>query len=56
MGGAPVRLTGYDALYDSTGEAAEGPGVLLEAVIGGVGALIVLVFVFGSALALRAAR
>ncbi|HEV2815454.1 MAG TPA: MMPL family transporter [Solirubrobacteraceae bacterium] len=51
VAGAPVRVTGYDALYDSSGEAAEGPGVLLEALIGGVGALIVLAFVFGSLLA-----
>jgi putative drug exporter of the RND superfamily len=50
--GAPVRVTGYDALFDSSGEADDGPGVLLEAVIGGAGALIVLVFVFGSFLAL----
>ena len=52
VGGAPVRVTGYDALYDSSGDADEGPGVLLEAAIGGFGALIVLVFVFGSFLAL----
>ena len=52
VAGAPVRVTGYDALYDSTGEADEGPGVLLEAVLGGTGALIVLAFVFGSWLAL----
>jgi len=51
VAGAPVKLTGYDALVDSSGDA-EGPGVLVEAVIGGVGALFVLVFVFGSALAL----
>jgi RND superfamily putative drug exporter len=51
VGGAPVRLTGYDALNDSSGAGDDGPGVLLEAVIGGVGALIVLLFVFGSALA-----
>ncbi|MDQ4049844.1 MAG: MMPL family transporter, partial [Actinomycetota bacterium] len=51
VAGAPVRLTGYDALYDATGNADEGPGVLLEAVIGGVGALVVLAFVFGSWLA-----
>ena len=51
VGGAPVKVTGYDALYDSTGEADSGTGVLLEAVIGGVGALIVLAFVFGSWLA-----
>jgi len=52
VAGAPVLVTGYDALFDSTGEGAEGPGVLLEALIGGVGALLVLVFVFGSWLAL----
>jgi RND superfamily putative drug exporter len=52
VGGAPVHLTGFDALQDSTGSGGDGPGVLLEAVIGGVGALIVLLFVFGSALAL----
>ena len=50
--GAPVRVTGYDALFDSSGDADNGPGVLLEALIGGVGALIVLIFVFGSFLAL----
>ena len=52
VAGQPVRLTGYDALFDSTGESAEGPGVLIEALIGGVGALFVLIFVFGSFLAL----
>jgi putative drug exporter of the RND superfamily len=50
--GAPVRVTGYDALTDSSGAGDDGPGVLLEAVIGGIGALIVLIFVFGSFLAL----
>jgi putative drug exporter of the RND superfamily len=50
--GAPVRVTGYDALFDSSGEADDGPGVLLEALLGGAGALVVLIFVFGSALAL----
>jgi RND superfamily putative drug exporter len=52
VSGAPVRLTGYDALSDSSGQGSDGPGVFLEALIGGVGALVVLVFVFGSALAL----
>ena len=52
VAGGDVRVTGYDALFDSSGEADDGPGVLLEAVIGGVGALLVLIFVFGSALAL----
>jgi RND superfamily putative drug exporter len=52
VAGAPVRLTGFDALFDSSGTGDDGPGVLLEALFGGVGALVVLVFVFGSALAL----
>ena len=52
VAGAPVKLTGYDALVEASGEDTQGTGVLLEALIGGVGALIVLVFVFGSALAL----
>jgi RND superfamily putative drug exporter len=51
VAGAPVLLTGYDALFDSSGEGAEGPGLLLEALIGGAGALLVLAFVFGSWLA-----
>jgi len=52
VGGAPVRVSGYDALVDSTGDADSGTGVLLEALIGGVGALLILIFVFGSWLAL----
>ena len=51
VAGQPVLLTGFDALFDSSGEGAEGPGLLLEAVIGGAGALLVLIFVFGSWLA-----
>jgi RND superfamily putative drug exporter len=47
-----VKITGYDALQDAAGGSTDGPGVLLEAVLGGAGALLVLVFVFGSALAL----
>jgi RND superfamily putative drug exporter len=50
IAGAPVHLTGNDALQDSSGQG-QGPGVLLEALLGGVGALIVLAFVFGSPLA-----
>jgi putative drug exporter of the RND superfamily len=50
--GGSVQVTGYDALYDSSGEGDDGPGVLIEALVGGFGALIVLIFVFGSALAL----
>ncbi len=50
VGGAPVRLTGYDALNAQSGDS-DGPGVLLEALLGGLGALVVLGFVFGSLLA-----
>jgi len=49
--GAPVHLTGYDALQQQSG-GGDGPGVFLEALIGGFGALIVLAFVFASFLAL----
>jgi RND superfamily putative drug exporter len=48
--GAPVRLTGFDALQRQSG-GGNGPGVLLEALLGGVGALAVLAFVFASFLA-----
>jgi RND superfamily putative drug exporter len=51
VAGAPVHLTGFDALAKDSGGGG-GPGVLLEAVIGGLGALLVLAFVFGSLLAI----
>ena len=51
VGGAPVRLTGFDALMEDSGADNEGPGVLIEALIGGFGALLVLTFVFASFLA-----
>jgi putative drug exporter of the RND superfamily len=51
VGGAPVHVTGYDALSVQSGGGG-GPGVLVEALLGGVGALLVLAFVFGSFLAL----
>jgi RND superfamily putative drug exporter len=50
VGGAPVHLTGFDALQDESG-SSDGPGVFLEALLGGVGALVVLAFVFASFLA-----
>jgi putative drug exporter of the RND superfamily len=50
VAGAPVRVTGFDALTEDSGDS-DGPGVLLEALIGGVGALLVLIFVFASGLA-----
>ncbi len=50
VAGAPVHLTGYDALSVQSG-GGNGPGVLVEALLGGVGALVVLAFVFASFLA-----
>jgi RND superfamily putative drug exporter len=51
VAGAPVHLTGYEVLAVQSGGGG-GPGVLLEALLGGLGALLVLAFVFGSFLAL----
>jgi putative drug exporter of the RND superfamily len=51
VAGAPVHLTGYDALSAQSG-GGNGPGVFLEALVGGVGALVVLAFVFASFLAI----
>jgi putative drug exporter of the RND superfamily len=51
VAGEPVRLSGFDALADDAGADSEGTGVLLEAVLGGAGALAVLAFVFASLLA-----
>jgi RND superfamily putative drug exporter len=50
VAGAPVHLSGYDALAGQSG-GGNGPGVLVEALVGGFGALLVLGFVFGSLLA-----
>jgi RND superfamily putative drug exporter len=51
VGGAPVHLTGFDALSVQSG-GGNGPGVLVEALLGGFGALLVLAFVFASFLAI----
>jgi putative drug exporter of the RND superfamily len=51
VAGTPVHLTGFDALQQDTG-GDDGPGVLVEALIGGAGALAVLAFVFASFLAI----
>jgi putative drug exporter of the RND superfamily len=52
VGGAPVWLTGIDALMEDSGADSEGTSVLVEALIGGFGALLVLIFVFASFLSL----
>jgi RND superfamily putative drug exporter len=50
IAGAPVRVTGIYALQNQTG-GSSGPGVFLESALGGLGALVVLAFVFASLLA-----
>jgi RND superfamily putative drug exporter len=47
--GVQVEVTGHDPLEEaSTSGNSGGPSVLLEAVIGGLGALVILLFVFGT--------
>ncbi len=45
--GVTTHLTGLEAIYQSQG-GANGPSVLVETLIGGLGALIILLFVFGT--------
>jgi RND superfamily putative drug exporter len=52
VAGAPVRLTGIDALMGDSGADSQGSSVLVESLLGGFGALLVLIFVFASFLAL----
>jgi RND superfamily putative drug exporter len=46
--GVQTHLTGLLPLYDATSGGGTGPSVLTEALIGGVGALVILMFVFGT--------
>ena len=47
--GVTVNVTGRDALDEAnTHDTSGGSGVLLEALIGGLGALVILLFVFGT--------
>jgi putative drug exporter of the RND superfamily len=47
--GITVNVTGHDPLEEaSTHGSSGGPSVLLEAVVGGLGALVILLFVFGT--------
>ena len=52
VAGQSVHLTGFDALFEDSGADSEGPGLLIEALLGGLGALAVLTFVFASFLAI----
>jgi RND superfamily putative drug exporter len=47
--GVEASLTGVDALYaEASGGQQEGPSVLVEVLIGGLGALLILLFTFGT--------
>ncbi|MDO9409610.1 MMPL family transporter [Patulibacter sp.] len=50
VGGRPLGVTGIEALSDDSGGGG-GVGLLVETLVGGLGALIVLAWVFSSALA-----
>ncbi|HEX6710038.1 MAG TPA: MMPL family transporter [Rubrobacter sp.] len=50
--GTEVRVTGLDVLASQSGGSEEEAGVLVETLVGALGALFVLAFVFGSFLAL----
>jgi RND superfamily putative drug exporter len=46
--GTQAYLTGRDALYAAASGSTTGPSILAETLIGGFGALIILLFVFGT--------
>ncbi len=45
--GVTAHLTGVDAIFQSQG-GSSGPSVLVETLLGGIGALLILLFVFGT--------
>ncbi|MHB8575512.1 MAG: MMPL family transporter, partial [Dehalococcoidia bacterium] len=51
IAGAPVQVTGIDALSNGSG-GGSGPSVLIETLFGALGALVILAVVFGSFLAI----
>src|SRR4051794_12899672 len=51
VAGSPVNITGFDPLFRDTGSDSGGTGLLLEVLLGGLGALVVLGFVFASLMA-----
>jgi RND superfamily putative drug exporter len=47
--GTTVHVTGHDPLEEASSHGGSGgPSVLLEALVGGIGALVILLFVFGT--------
>ncbi|HEY7259014.1 MAG TPA: MMPL family transporter [Gaiellales bacterium] len=51
IAGAPVHLSGIEALEASSDQGGGGLGLLAETLVGGLGALLVLAFVFASLMA-----
>ena len=52
IGGAPIHVTGQDVLALGSTGGGNGPGLLAETILGGAGALLILIFVFRSFMAL----
>ena len=50
--GASVSITGFEQIQSNGGGGGSGPSVLIETLIAGAGALAVLLFVYGSAIAI----
>jgi RND superfamily putative drug exporter len=46
--GIQVQVTGHDPLEEASSEGGGGGSILVEAVIGGLGAIVILLFVFGT--------
>src|SRR5436305_2256735 len=46
--GVQSYLTGRDAIYEASSGGGQGPSILTEALIGGIGSLVILFFVFGT--------
>src|SRR3954447_4858902 len=46
--GVQASLTGRDAIYEAFSGGGQGPSILTEALIGGLGSLVILFFVFGT--------
>jgi RND superfamily putative drug exporter len=47
-GGIQVQVTGHDPLEEASSHGSGGGNVLIEALIGGLGAIVILLFVFGT--------
>jgi RND superfamily putative drug exporter len=52
IGGASIHVTGQDVLALGSTGGGNGPGLLAETILGGAGALLILIFVFRSFMAL----